>query len=58
LDARGEGEFVVALRCGLLQGDTATLFAGSGIVDRSEPEREYVETCLKFQPMLKSLGAI
>jgi isochorismate synthase len=57
LDARGEGEFVVALRCGLVQGDTATLFAGNGIVDRSEPEREYAETCLKFQPMLKALGA-
>jgi isochorismate synthase EntC len=51
----GSGEFAVALRSGLIAGDTATLFAGCGIVADSEPENEYAESCLKLQVMLRGL---
>lgn len=56
LDARGNGEFAVALRSGLLDNDLATLFAGCGIVADSEPASEYIESCLKLQVMLRGLG--
>ena len=55
VDQRGEGEFNVGIRSALLRGDEATLFAGSGIVEGSEPERELRETELKFQPLLRAL---
>ena len=55
LDLGGNGEFAVALRSGLVQGHTATLFAGCGIVADSQPESEYQESCLKFQVMLNGL---
>jgi isochorismate synthase len=55
LDARKEGDFAVALRSGLLEGNTATLFAGCGIVADSDPAAELTETELKLQPMLKAL---
>lgn len=57
LDRRGEGEFAMALRCALIHGTEATLFAGSGIVAGSRPADEYDETCLKLRPMLAALGA-
>ncbi|HET7578655.1 MAG TPA: isochorismate synthase [Bacillales bacterium] len=56
LDYKGDGEFAVAIRCGLLQGNQASLFAGNGIVGDSEPESEYLETQMKFRPMLSALG--
>jgi isochorismate synthase len=57
LDARGEGEFAVALRSGLLHGAGASLFAGCGIVAGSDPDAELAESALKFRPMLAALGA-
>jgi isochorismate synthase len=57
VDARGEGEFVVALRSALLRGQTATLFAGCGIVANSDPSAEYAEWGWKVRPMLAALGA-
>jgi isochorismate synthase len=56
MDARGEGEFAVAIRSALLQGAVASLFAGCGIVAGSDPDREYAESCLKLRPMLSVLG--
>lgn len=56
LDAKGNGEFAVAIRSGLLQGKEASLFAGCGIVGDSDPESEYQETNIKFKPMLSALG--
>lgn len=51
------GEFAVAIRSGLLQGNEASLFAGCGIVGDSIPLDEYQETKLKFRPMLSALRA-
>ena len=56
MDARGEGEFAVAIRSALLRGEQAVLFAGCGIVAGSDPAREYAESCLKLRPMLSVLG--
>jgi len=56
IGAGGHGEFAVALRCGLIESAQATLFAGCGIVADSTPRAEYVESCLKFQAMLRGLG--
>jgi menaquinone-specific isochorismate synthase len=55
IDARGQGEFAVALRSGALRADRARLFTGAGIVADSDPEMEYFETQLKLQPMLHAL---
>ena len=49
LDARGDGEFGLALRCAELVGDDgARLFAGCGIVAGSDPAAELAETQAKF----------
>jgi menaquinone-specific isochorismate synthase len=55
IDNHGEGEFNIAIRSALVRGKQATLFAGSGIVEGSEPDMEFKETELKFQPMLAAL---
>lgn len=56
VDAKGDGEFAVAIRSALLDGDKAYLFAGGGIVADSTAEAEYDETWVKFRPMLRVLG--
>ncbi len=56
MDYRGNGEFAVSLRCGLVQGKEASLFAGCGVVEDSVAESEYIETKIKFSPMLTALG--
>ncbi len=55
LDARGEGEFVVAIRSAVVEGKEATLFAGCGIMGDSEPESEYQESCIKLKAVLSAL---
>jgi isochorismate synthase len=56
IDTRGAAEVIVALRCGVIQGARAWLWAGSGIVAGSDPAREWEETALKLHPMLRALG--
>lgn len=56
IDYNRNGEFSVAIRSGLIQGKEASLFAGCGIVADSDSESEYLETSLKFRPMLRALG--
>jgi isochorismate synthase len=55
MDADGNGEWAIALRCAELRGDRATLFAGAGIVADSDPEAELDETERKFRAFLDSL---
>jgi menaquinone-specific isochorismate synthase len=40
----------------LLHANSATLFAGCGIVKGSSSEKEFDETRVKFTPMLNVLG--
>jgi isochorismate synthase len=53
----GDGEFVVALRSGVIEGARATLFAGCGIVADSDPEREWDESSAKLQALGSALGS-
>jgi isochorismate synthase len=56
VDASGDGEFAVALRSALMDGDQATLFAGCGIVADSVPSAEYEESELKLRAMSAALA--
>lgn len=55
-DLHDNGEFVVAIRSGLIEGQHAYLFAGCGIVEDSVPDEEFMETEIKLGPMLHALG--
>ncbi|HXP21373.1 MAG TPA: isochorismate synthase [Streptosporangiaceae bacterium] len=55
VDARGNGEWGIALRCGQLDGRHARLFAGCGIVAGSDPAAELAEAQAKFRPMRHAL---
>jgi len=55
IDARGDGEFAVALRCGLLWEDGARLYAGVGVMPDSDPAQELFETELKLKALLSAL---
>ena len=55
VDAHGDGEFAVALRCAELRGSHARLLAGAGIVAGSDPDDEWAETQAKLEPMLRAL---
>jgi menaquinone-specific isochorismate synthase len=55
VDARGDGEWAIALRCAELDGPRARLVAGAGIVDGSDADAEWAETQAKFEPMLRAL---
>jgi menaquinone-specific isochorismate synthase len=55
MDAKGDGEFAIALRCAQLSGDTARLWAGAGIVADSDPDAEVAETTAKFDAVLSAL---
>jgi menaquinone-specific isochorismate synthase len=55
LNARGGGEFFVGIRSAVVDGSSARVFAGAGIVSGSTPEKEFAETELKFKAMLDAL---
>lgn len=57
IDARGDGELGIALRCGQIAENQIKLFAGCGIVAGSNPQRELAESQAKFAPMLNALGS-
>ncbi len=58
IDKTGHGEFAVALRSALIDGNVATLFAGCGIVADSQPASEYAESCLKLKVMIRGSGGL
>jgi isochorismate synthase len=58
LGVDGEGELMVALRCGLVEGQRATLFAGCGIVADSDPAREWEESRMKLRPVVSAVGRL
>jgi menaquinone-specific isochorismate synthase len=57
IDAAGDGEWGLALRCGQLDGAQVRLFAGCGIVAGSDPEAELAEAQAKFIPVRDALGS-
>src|SRR4029078_5849946 len=55
-DRRGDGEFAVALRSGVIDGAHAHLYFGAGNVAQSNAPSEYSETALKLRTLLLALG--
>ena len=55
-DADGDGEWVIALRCGEVSGRGVRLYAGAGIVGASVPAEELTETAVKLRTLLDALG--
>jgi menaquinone-specific isochorismate synthase len=58
IDAHGDGELGIALRCGQVSDDQKSIriYAGCGILEGSDPEREYAESQAKLLPMCNSLN--
>ena len=60
IDAHGDGEIAIALRCGQLSPDhkSIRIFAGCGIVAGSDPANEYAESQAKLMPMRTALETL
>ncbi|CAG7572008.1 isochorismate synthase [Barrientosiimonas humi] len=59
MDASGDGEWAIALRCGALDRENPSavrIFAGCGIVSGSDPAAELAESEAKLLPMRHALG--
>ncbi|PYE84351.1 isochorismate synthase [Pseudoroseicyclus aestuarii] len=54
--AQNDGTWYVTLRCAIIEGCLARLFAGAGIVGASDPVSEIAETSAKFTAMCRALG--
>jgi menaquinone-specific isochorismate synthase len=57
IDAHGDGEIAIALRCGQLSADhkSIRIFAGCGIVAGSDPANENAESQAQLMPMRTAL---
>jgi menaquinone-specific isochorismate synthase len=55
MDARGDGDWAVGIRCAQVSGQVARLVAGVGVVADSVPEAELAETQLKLQALLAAV---
>jgi isochorismate synthase len=57
-DQRGDGRWVVSIRCAQLSADrrSAEAHSGGGIVAESDPDDEVAETTTKFNTILSALG--
>lgn len=61
IDSRGDGEWVITLRCAQLGEPQAgtrsiTAYAGGGIVEGSDPANEFRETVSKFRPIAEAFA--
>jgi menaquinone-specific isochorismate synthase len=54
-DAQGNGRWAVGIRSALIDGTTAHLYAGNGILADSDPTRELAETRAKLQALLNAV---
>jgi menaquinone-specific isochorismate synthase len=55
VDANGDGEVGIALRCAQVAGSTVRLFAGGGVVPDSDPDTEVAEAAAKMIPIRDAL---
>ena len=55
VDADGNGQWAVGIRCAEIDGNQARLFAGVGVVADSDPDAELAETQAKLQAMLSAI---
>lgn len=56
VDARGNGEWVVVIRCAEVEKQRLRVYAGAGIVSGSDPQSELEETGNKMRTVLNALG--
>ena len=56
MDAEGNGEWALVLRCAQVSPDEVVLYAGAGIVAESDPELEHTETGTKLGSFGRALG--
>lgn len=56
VDGDGDGEFSVALRTGVFDGEIGYVYGGCGIVAESDVQAEYEEIDLKLQTILTGFG--
>lgn len=56
MDADGNGEWVITIRCGVLKDEQLQIFAGAGIVAASDPHAEWNEVQTKQRTMLRACG--
>ncbi len=57
MDGAGDGEFSVALRTGVFDGERGYVYGGCGIVGESDVQAEYDEIDLKLRTILSAFGA-
>jgi isochorismate synthase len=55
VDAAGNGTWAVSVRCAEIDGPTARVWAGNGIVPDSDPPTELAETRAKLQALLSAI---
>jgi isochorismate synthase len=55
VDGRGNGAWAVSVRCAEIDGATARVWAGNGIVADSDPATELSETRAKLQALLSAI---
>ncbi|OZM70605.1 isochorismate synthase [Amycolatopsis antarctica] len=56
VDAAGDGEWAIAIRCAEIAGTRMRLYAGGGIMPGSEAADELAETSAKFRVLLRAMG--
>lgn len=55
VDGAGNGAWAVSVRCAEIDGTSARLWAGNGIVADSDPQAELAETRVKLQALMSAL---
>lgn len=58
VDANGDGDWAIALRCGQIdrKNKQITAYAGAGIIAESDATAEFLETELKFRPIVDAVN--
>lgn len=56
VDAAGDGDWAVSVRCAQVTDRALRLYAGGGIMPASRPEAELAETSAKFRTLLRAMG--
>ena len=56
VDGAGDGEFSVALRTGVFDGEMGYVYGGCGIVEESDAQAEFEEINLKLRTILSAFG--
>ena len=54
VDAEDNGEFSVAIRSGVFDGEAGWIYAGCGVVEGSDPREEFNEIDMKFETILSA----